>query len=113
MLTVKLHTDRDSLCLSLAGHAGAGEKGADIVCAAASILAYTAAAQMLQLHREGILHTPPVIRLDPGAARVAAENCRASRAAFSVIATGLSLLAAQYPNHVKLEEICLKERNFL
>ena len=104
MLTIKLYNDSTTLCLSMAGHAGAGEKGADIVCAAASVLAYTAAAEMLQLHGQALLHTPPVIRLTSGAARVEAENCRQSQAAFSVIATGFRLLAAQYPNHVKLEE---------
>lgn len=103
MLTVKIYQDGQSLCLSMAGHAGAGEKGADIVCAAASILAYTAAAEMLRLHREGVLHTPPVIRLTPGAARVEAKNCRAAKAAFTVITTGFDLLAAQYTNHVKLD----------
>ena len=103
MLTVKLHTDREGVCLSMAGHAGAGEKGADIVCAAASILAYTAAEEMLQLHRAGILHQPPLVRLAPGSARVEAGNCLASRAAFSVIETGFSLLAAQYPENVNLE----------
>ena len=108
MLTVKIYEDVQSLCLSMAGHAGVGQKGTDIVCAAASVLAYTAAAEMLQLHGQALLHTPPVIRLISGAARVEAENCRQSQAAFSVIATGFRLLAAQYPNNVKLEErICL------
>lgn len=113
MLTIKIHTAGDRLMLSVAGHAGAGKKGADIVCAAASILAYTAAGEMLRLHRERILHTHPVVRLAPGAAYVEAQVCRASREAFSVIATGFSLLAAQYPNYVKLEEISHKERIYL
>ena len=103
MLTVKLHTSQDTLCLSMAGHAGAGVKGGDIVCAAASILAYTAAEEVLQLHRAGILHQPPLVRLMPGSARVEARNCLATRAAFSVIETGFSLLAAQYPENVNLE----------
>ena len=113
MLSVKIHTDKDDLCLSMAGHAGAGKKGTDIVCAAASILAYTAAAEMLRLHREGILHTPPVIRLTPGAAWVEAKNCREAAVAFSALATGFRLLAVKYPNHVKLEEIYRKERVYL
>lgn len=103
MLTIKLDKDPQSMCLHLAGHAGAGKRGGDIVCAAASILTYTAAEEMLRLHREGILHTPPVIRLAPGVARIEAKTCRATQAAFSVIATGLHLLATQYPEFVKLE----------
>ena len=108
MLTVKIYEDVQSLCLSMAGHAGAGQKGTDIVCAAASVLAYTAAAEMLRLHGQALLHTPPVIRLNAGSAWVETEKCQETQAVFSVIATGFRLLAAQYPNNVKLEErICL------
>lgn len=103
MLTIKLHTDRNGLNLRLSGHAGAGKWGTDIVCAASSILTYTAAAAAQQLYREGKLGTPPYIRLCPGDALVALEDNRAAREALGVIRTGFQLLAVRYPKYVRLE----------
>lgn len=103
MLTIKLHTDQDGLALRLSGHAGAGKWGTDIVCAAASILTYTAAAAAGQLYREGKLERAPYIRLCPGDALVALEDNRAAREAMGVIRTGFELLAVRYPKYVRLE----------
>ena len=91
MLTVKLQQQESGLNLSLYGHAGAGEWGKDIVCAAASILAYTAAASAGQLHREGKLKTAPRIRLLPGDASVELENSPAAEELMQTICTGYRL----------------------
>ena len=74
--------------LCAAGHAGAGEKGADLVCAALSILAETAAAL-------------PGARVERGEGFRAIE---AEPAALSVLALGFRLLARDFPEHVSYEE---------
>lgn len=108
MLTIKMRTDPESLRLQLDGHAGAGKWGTDIVCAAASILTYTAAAAAQQLYREGALTQPPHIRLEPGNALVAVENCTAAKKMLEVVLTGFALLAVRYPKYV-----CLIRKEFV
>ena len=107
MLTIKLYTGEKVLGLSMAGHAGAGKKGSDIVCAAASMLACTAGESARQLYRQGALAQDPAVCLAPGYARVELrpDPCcpQGAEQLFSVLSTGFSLLAAQYPNYVKLE----------
>ena len=104
MLTVKLHTDPEKLGLRLNGHAGAGKWGEDIVCAAASILTYTAAASAGQLYRAGKMKTAPRIRLLPGSALVEMELCQETEGLMNVIRNGYTMLALRYPENVKLEE---------
>ena len=102
MLTIEIHTDAPRLELRLKGHAGAGKWGQDIVCAAASILIYTAAAAATQLFREGKLTQQPQTRLEPGNARLEMENCQSAQQMLEVIATGFALLAVRYPKNVCL-----------
>ena len=104
MLTIKLHTDPKVLRLQLCGHAGAGKWGKDIVCAAASILTYTAAASAGQLYREGKLKKAPYIRLLPGDALVEMEAGSEAESLMNVIRNGYTLLTLRYPENVKLEE---------
>ena len=104
MLTIKLHTDPRATHLRLTGHAGAGRWGKDLVCAAASILTYTAAATAGQLYREGKLKTPPHIRLFPGDALVEMEACPETEGLMDVIRNGYTMLALRYPQFVRLEE---------
>ena len=104
MLTIKLHTDPYALRLRLSGHAGAGKWGKDIVCAAASILTYTAAASAEQLYREGKLKAAPHIRLLPGDALVEMEACSEAEGLVNVIRNGYTMLALRYPQFVRLEE---------
>ena len=104
MLTIKLHTNEDALRLRLHGHAGAGKWGKDIVCAAASILTYTAAASAEQLYREGKLKNAPYIRLLPGSALVEMELCQETEGLMNVIRNGYTMLALRYPQFVRLEE---------
>ena len=73
------------------GHAGAAEPGRDPVCAALSMLMYTI---MAALPAEGTAR-----ELKDGYCRVRGGG----RAVYEVIAAGLRLLAAEYPEHVCLE----------
>ena len=101
MLTVKLHTDPEKLGLRLNGHAGAGKWGEDIVCAAASILTYTAAASAGQLYRAGKMKTAPRIRLLPGDGLVETENSPAAAELMQTVCTGYRLLALRYPENIQ------------
>ena len=77
MLTVKIHTGEDGSLLSLAGHAGAGK-----------------------------LIKAPVIRLHLGDARIEIfDGGQAGEQLFDTLQTGFALLAAKYPEYVKLETI--------
>ena len=102
MLKIKYCVQKEALALSMEGHAGAGKWGSDIVCAAASVLAYTGAAVAQQLYREGKLQQRPQIKLEPGAARIILENSEAARGVLDVICTGYGLLAVRYPKNVLL-----------
>lgn len=102
MLRITYTEGEGSLCLQLTGHAGAGKWGSDLVCAAASILTYTAAAVAQQLYRQGALQKPPRIRLQPGSATVEVERCPAAKGLMDVIYTGYGLLAVRYPKNVDL-----------
>ena len=102
MLKIEYTVREEILSLQLEGHAGAGKWGSDIVCAAASVLTYTAAAVAQQLFREGKLTQRPQIRLEPGASGLILENCPATRQLLDVICTGYGLLAVRYPKNVLL-----------
>ena len=75
--------------LTLRGHAGAGEKGRDLVCAALSALAETAAAQ-------------PGARTRRGEGWCVIEG---GREALAVLARGFALLARDYPGNVRYREV--------
>ena len=104
MLTVKLKTDHNCLSMQIRGHAGAGKWGKDIVCAAASILAYTAAASARQLYREGKLTASPYVCLRPGDALLEMEACPETENLMNVIRNGYALLSLRYPQNVRLTE---------
>lgn len=113
MLRIKFYVNQNGQTMTLTGHAGMGKKGSDIVCAAASMLACTAAQTMLQLYREGQLKTPPKVSLTPGNAYIQVfEACPGADSAFFTVRTGCALLAGKYPKNIHLE-ICSEERNTL
>lgn len=99
--------DRDGvLWLSMAGHAGAAPKGQDIVCAAATMLMYTAAQAALDMGSRGELQTSPSVKLDDGSAGVAfrpkEEAMEKGRLVLDVIRRGLEVLGKRYPENVAI-----------
>ena len=72
------------------GHAGAGEKGRDIVCAALSILMYT------------LIASVPGAEVKMGDGWCHIEG-GAEPGPYGIISTGVRLLAQQYPRHVRME----------
>ena len=104
MTDVSISTD--GLYLALNGHAGAGPKGRDIVCAALSALAFTLARVAQKNTAYGtrfdanweeatlFLHCEPEDK-------AAQERCHHLFAAFG---EGFRLIAEAYPEYVSLEE---------
>ena len=80
--------------LTVRGHAGYGEYGKDIVCAAASALVYALAEVLRETGRlaEAVM--------EPGRAEVTGrgECCRE----FDMVRCGLEMLAGQYPESVEI-----------
>lgn len=111
MLTIRFQDTEQGRQMTFSGHAGAAGHGKDLVCAAASMLACTAAQSLMALHREGALQTPPRVLLTPGRGEITIQerNARAD-AVFFTIRTGCSLLAGKYPRYVRLE-MNTEERN--
>ena len=88
--------------LTVRGHAGFSRYGSDIVCAAASMLAF-ALAEAVQAAG---LKTPPVIESGCGRFRLEAfadgqEQARLD-GMFETVRAGYRLLAARYPDYVRV-----------
>ena len=95
MVTVRL-SHHPRLCLTADGHAGAAPKGEDVVCAGISTILCTLAEVLRQAGVSGYTH------LEPGHAELCVRETAQTEAAFSFAETGLRLLAAQYPKHLRL-----------
>ena len=109
MIKAKIRTnDKQFLSLSLSGHAGTAEAGKDLLCASASILAYTVAQLVKDYEAKGMLKGKANIILESGKARISCtpkKDCYDLIAyAFYVAQTGFYLLAHNYPDHVQLTE---------
>lgn len=109
MITVTFANNRDTRTASLTvkGHAGQAEKGHDIVCSAASILAYTVAQIVKAMEFNGDLTEPAEIRLDEGDAVITVKTKTNVLFAelmhtFFVAKTGYRILAHNYPKYVQL-----------
>ena len=89
-------------CLTVAGHAGAGPRGQDLVCAALSMLTATLeAAAEAQAER-----LRPTVRRSPGRVQI---RCRPEpdsrglcRCVFETVFAGFTLLGGQYPDKVSI-----------
>ncbi len=97
-----------TLVLTIIGHAGMGDAGNDPVCAAASILAYTVAQEVTDMHKAGKLKKEPHIRLDAGDASV---TCKPTKSAYAealhlykVAQTGYRLLAHNFPDNLRIKK---------
>ena len=110
MVVAKFGMDASRLMASLhvKGHAGQNAPGNDIVCASASILAYTLAQNIKISEEQGHLKYSPKIKLKEGDSII---TCRAKDLesfkevlhTFLVIQMGYVLLAHNYPQYVAVE----------
>jgi uncharacterized protein YsxB (DUF464 family) len=104
MLKVTFTERGGKLALWLEGHAGYAEEGKDIVCASASILAYTLASIVESLDKDA------TISLEPGDTVIEC-NCLTAyqytsiKNAFNYTKVGYALLEQSYPQHVSLLDL--------
>lgn len=108
MIQVTFEEDRENrvLVLRMRGHAGHAPEGQDVVCAAASILAYTAAQLASDMFADGKLRRKPCLCLERGKAVVSLRPTEAfyDEALYALYVTqvGYYLLAKNYPTSVRL-----------
>ena len=92
--------------LTVTGHAGAAEPGRDLVCASASILTYTLAANVANMADSGQVREP-IIKNDPGDAQISCKprhNLKATvTLVFDSVCVGFALLAKDYPQYISYE----------
>lgn len=98
---------RGNLGMVVKGHAGAGVKGEDLVCAGMSTLACTAAMAAKMMYASGWLTRPPRIRLENGVGQILVtprkDKRDAVRMSFWTIQVGAFYLAQSCPEYVRLE----------
>lgn len=100
---IKVEYHRSFHKVTIEGHALSGEKGHDLVCAAASILAYTLAASVSNMQEHGHLNDSDV-ELNEGKAVI---KCRPQTQFKAVVAIifdnicgGFELLSRDYPDNI-------------
>ena len=104
MITVQYHSKNCSLTVD--GHAYSGEAGNDIVCAAASILAYTLAANVQEMEAADRVREV-TLELEQGHAEI---SCRpvhkyqsVAELVFSSVCAGFEILAANFPGNISYQ----------
>lgn len=92
--------------LTVTGHAGSAEPGHDLVCASASILCYTLAANVANLADAGHVRQPVILEND-GYMEISCNprhNLKNTvTLVFDVVCDGFELLAHDYPEYVSYE----------
>lgn len=95
-----------SIHLEFRGHAATAPKGEDLVCAAATMVAYTAAQAVQFLYEQGKLKSQPKICLEDGFASVIAipkkETTAETMLVYWVAQSGAYVLRCNYPHSVEL-----------
>lgn len=106
MIDVKVDKKADAYVLTVKGHSEADTKGKDIICASASILAYTLAQTVKFMHSQDKLQAEPKITLKEGYAKVSAVPKEEFKAeilyAFYFAQVGYSLLHHNYAKYVQV-----------
>lgn len=111
MITVRFYQkpDKGSIHMTMKGHANAAPKGEDLICASATMLAYTAAQAVQFLFESGKLKCKPKISIRDGEATVIATPTEDAYAetlhTFWVAQCGIHVLAHNYPQCVTLEHL--------
>lgn len=104
MLFVEYCEEKGILCLSLEGHAETAPKGKDLVCAAASVLAHTAAYCLEVLHEEEKLDGETLISLSPGdcllLCKPKSEHLAEVTTMLKAVLYGFILLQRSYPEAI-------------
>ena len=93
------------------GHAMSDDPGRDLVCAGASALAYTIAANV-SMAQNAEMVKDVVIRLNPGDAEISCKPRKKHReimdTVYNTVCVGFALMARDNPNYISYE-ICMGE----
>lgn len=100
--------DKQANSLTVTGHAGAGKKGEDIVCAAVSALVLTLAENIRDLHRTGTAKHC-FVQVRDGAAELSCTPTRGLEAVvqcvFGAVCCGFALVQEMHPKYVSYQEV--------
>lgn len=92
--------------VTVTGHAGAAQKGEDLVCASASVLAYTLAANVSGMADNGQVRAP-VIKLTEGNAEISCNPRHNLKSVvtlvFDSVCVGFELLSKEHPQYITYE----------
>lgn len=111
MITARFYCkpSQGSIHMTLKGHAEVAPKGEDLVCAAATMLAYTVAQAVQFMFEQGQLQKKPKIHIKYGEATIIAtpteEGYASALHTFWVAQCGIHVLQRNYPDNVKLEHL--------
>ena len=111
MITARFYCkpSQGSIHMTLKGHAGAAPKGEDLVCSAATMLAYTVAQAVQFLNEQGMLKKKPKIHITDGSTTIIATPTEDGYApvlhTFWVAQCGIHVLQHNYPQYVELEHM--------
>ena len=104
---INITFDPKNLELNMEGHAGAGDKGKDIVCASASMLFYTLSKSLLK--SKEMMKKHPIVKWDDGLGNL---KCRPIKEyqpnvtlMYWTVLNGFELLAEEYPEYVSFKVI--------
>lgn len=111
MITARFYQkpSQGSIHMTLKGHANAAPKGQDLVCSAATMLAYTVAQAVQFMEEQGQLRKKPKISIREGEATIIATPTEEGYAmclhTFWVAQCGIHVLRHNYPQHIELEHL--------
>ncbi len=104
MVKIFMSLSRERLSLAMQGHAGCGENGTDLVCAACSILAHTLCKMVEDGARKEMFYAPPTTHIASGEALIVctprADFYEEMLHAYYMAQIGFDLLQREYPNHI-------------
>lgn len=109
MITAKFYVkpENGTIHMEIKGHARAAPKGEDLICASATMLAYTVAQAVQFLWENGKLKKRPKIHITDGRAMVIAmpkeDGYAEALHTFWVAQCGFHVLCHNYPRFVELE----------
>ena len=111
MITARFYQkpSNGSIHMTLKGHSEAAPKGEDLICSAATMLAYTVGQAVQFMYMSDKLKKKPKIQIKDGEAVVIATPKEEAYAevllAFWVAQCGAHVLCSNYPENVKLEHL--------
>lgn len=103
---IKVVYDRKHYTVTINGHAGSAEVGHDLICASASILAYTLAENVMNAKEAGYLRSGTA-QLVPGDSEIRclprSRYKMTMMLVFDSICAGFELLAQNHPENISYE----------